>query len=153
MAKVCIICEKEVQHGHAVQDDFVIRAIRKVKQRLNMARNNVLVVEEGCLEEYRKRRAKYERDVVIRVVFAAIILLVFVLLPIFTTGFSVWATLLGLVLAGMFMALSLFSHFPKIAEQKAAAQVAAKTAVLQSKTAPISARGRNRGAAGTKKRK
>ncbi len=119
MAKVCIICEKEVREGVAVQDDLVIRTIRKIKQRLNMAKNNVLVVEEGCMEEYRKRRAKYERDVVMRVVFAAIILLVFVLLPVFTTGFSIWATLLGLVLAGMFMALSLFSHFPKIAETAA----------------------------------
>ena len=128
MAKVCIICAKEVRQGSAVEDDVVIRTLRSIKQKLNMAKNNVLVVEEGCMEQYRKRREKYERDIVMRVVVAAIILLVFVLLPIFSSGFSVWAALLGLVLAGAFMALSLFSHCPKLApggkeaQQKAGAR-------------------------------
>ena len=44
MAKVCIICSQEVKHGHAVADDAVIRFIRHVKQSLNIAKNNELVV-------------------------------------------------------------------------------------------------------------
>lgn len=124
MARVCIMCEKETPGGHAVQDDAVIRAIRAAKQRLGMARNNVLVVDDGCMDAYRKRRAKYEKDMVFRIAIAAIILLVFVLLPVFTTGFSLTAALLGLLLAAVFAGLSLFSHCPRLAQEPAAGKAA-----------------------------
>lgn len=113
MAKVCIVCYQE-KSGTPVLDDAVIRAIRAAKQRLNMAKGNMLVVCEGCMEQYRKKRAKYERDLVMHVVLAGIVLLVFVLAPVFTTGFSITAVVLGLVLSALIVGLSVFSHCPAI---------------------------------------
>lgn len=115
MARVCIICTKEAQRGQKVEDDFVIRIIRRAKQQLRIAKNNELVVCEGCMEAYRKRREGYEKNLVMHVVLAAVVLIIFAVLPIFTTGFSLPALLLGVALAGMIVALSVFSHCPKIA--------------------------------------
>ncbi|MCX8175017.1 MAG: hypothetical protein N3E51_02325 [Candidatus Micrarchaeota archaeon] len=116
MAKVCIICEKETD-GSAVADDFVIRTIRAVKQRFGIAKNNILVVCSSCMEEHRKRRERYERNLVMHVLVAAIILFAFVLLPVFTTGFSVSALVLGILLAAIIIGLSIFSHHPKLAPE------------------------------------
>jgi len=116
MAKVCIVCSKEVAGGHKVEDDSVIRAIRKIKRQFGVARNNELYVCEGCMEEYKKKRGKYERDLVIHAVLAAIVLIMMVVLPIFTSGFSLTAIVLGVLLAAIIMAFSLFSHWPKIAD-------------------------------------
>ena len=121
MAKVCIICYQE-KSGSAVLDDAVIRAIRGIKQRLRMAKGNELVVCPGCMETYRKKRQKYERDIVMHVVLAGVVLVVFVLAPVFTSGFSLSALVLGLVLAALIVALSVFSHCPKIAEKASAPQ-------------------------------
>ena len=46
MAEVCIICHAE-KSGERVADTSVIRAIRTVKERLNMATRNTLVVCPG----------------------------------------------------------------------------------------------------------
>ena len=115
MARVCIICTKETQKGQRVEDDFVIRIIRRAKRSLRIAKNNELVVCESCMEAYRKRRENYEKNLVMHVVLAAVVLIIFAVLPIFTTGFSLPALLLGIVLGGMIVALSVFSHCPKIA--------------------------------------
>jgi hypothetical protein len=114
MAKVCIICYQE-KSGTPVLDDAVIRAIRGMKQRLNTAKNNTRVVCPGCMENYKKKRQKYERDLVMHVVLAGVVLVVFVLAPVFTSGFSLAAVVLGLLLAALIIALSVFSHCPKIA--------------------------------------
>ncbi len=113
MAKACIICAKEVQAGKPVSDDAVIKAIRAVKQRLGIAKNNVLVVCPQCEDGYRKRRGEYEKKLVQYVVISAVVLLIFILLPIFTTGFSLWSLVIGLVFAAGVMMLSVFSHCPK----------------------------------------
>ena len=116
MAKVCIICYKE-RDGKLVADDFVIRTIRAIKQKTGTAKNNTLVVCPDCMETHKKKREKYERDLVMHVAIAGIVLLVFVLLPIFTTGFSLAAIGLGLALAALVMGFSTFSHHPKLAAQ------------------------------------
>ncbi|MEM4554775.1 MAG: hypothetical protein QXT25_02930 [Candidatus Anstonellaceae archaeon] len=116
MAKVCIICEKETD-GFLVLDDYVIRFIRSVKNALGIAKNNTLVVCSNCLEEYKKKRAKYERDLAIHAVVGGLVLLIMVFLPLFTSGFSITAVFFGLLLFGMIMALSVFSHCPKIEEK------------------------------------
>ena len=113
MARVCIICYKE-KDGRAVADDAVIRAIRKVKTLLRVAKNNELVVCADCMEAYRAKRAKYERDLAIHAVIGGLVLLLFILLPIFTSGFSLVSILLGLLLFGLIMLLSVFSHCPKV---------------------------------------
>jgi hypothetical protein len=114
MAKACIICAKTVPHGFAVEDDMVISGIRAIKQKLGIAKNNELVVCPDCVEEYKKKRGEYEKRLVQHVVIASVVLLVFVLLPIFTTGFSLWAVVLGVVFAAGVMLLSVFAHCPKV---------------------------------------
>lgn len=120
MAKACIICAKIVPHGLAVEDDLVIQGIRAVKQRLGIAKNNELVVCPGCTEEYKKKRGEYEKRLVQHVVIASVVLLVFVMLPIFTSGFSLWSVVIGVVFASGVLLLSVFAHCPKIAGAAAA---------------------------------
>ncbi|MFA6490200.1 MAG: hypothetical protein WCT52_06025 [Candidatus Micrarchaeia archaeon] len=115
MAKACIICAKIVPHGVPVEDDLVISGIRAIKQKLGIAKNNELVVCPACTEEYKKKRGEYEKKLVQHVVIASILLLVFILLPIFTKGFSLWAVVMGVVFAAGVMLLSVFSHCPRIA--------------------------------------
>lgn len=115
MAKVCIFCYKE-KDGAAVKDDFVISSIRKVKRAIGIAKNNTLVVCSDCTETYTEKRTKYERDLVMHAVVGGLVLLLFVFLPIFTTGFSIVSILLGLLLFLLIMALSVFSHCPKVEE-------------------------------------
>lgn len=125
MARVCIVCQKEVSAGYPVEDDAVIRAIRKAKQSLKMAKNNELVVEESCLEAHKKKREKFEKDLVMHVVVGAIILIIFTFLPVFSpSGFSLQALVLGVVLAALVVGLSVFSHWPKIAQAPKAAVAA-----------------------------
>lgn len=128
MAKVCIICSQE-KSGSMVLDDAVIKAIRGIKKRFGMAKGNTLVVCALCMEKHKEKRRKYERDLVIHVVIAGIVLVVFVLAPIFTSGFSLSSLVAGLLLAALIIGLSVFSYSPKIAEDaKAAAQKDAKEA-------------------------
>lgn len=121
MAKVCIICGKEAKGGHPVQDDFVIVGIRRIKNALRIAKNNELVVTDECMEQYTKKRQKYERDMMMHVILGAFVFLVIALLPVFTTGFSIIAVLLGALLAILIIGLALLSHVPRVADAKPAA--------------------------------
>ena len=164
MARACVVCHKEgVEGGRPVEDDLIIRSIRAAKQKLGIARNNVLVVEEGCMDDYRAKRAKYERDLAIHTVIGGLVLLLFILLPVFTSGFSLVSVLLGLLLFGLIMLLSIFSHCPKVAgaetrqvatreppEAVAGAMAAKGSAVAKAANAPA-ATGAKRARAGKRK--
>jgi len=118
--KVCIICGKE-RKGAQVQDDVVIRAIRRVKGALRVATNNTLVVCGGCMDEYKKKRAKFEKALVLYVVLAAILLVLIAVLPLISGKFFSLESILFGVLIGVFIiALSLIGYMPKIAEKKRA---------------------------------
>ena len=118
MAKVCIICSQEVSHGHAVADDAVIRSIRRAKQALKIAKNNTLVVCEKDLEAHKKKRQGYERNLAVYMVIAGIVLALLVVLPIFTTGFSAYAVLIGVLFASLLVFLPvLTSHTPALAQK------------------------------------
>ena len=116
MAKVCIICGKEAKAGHRVEDDFVILGIRKIKRALSVAKNNELVVMDECMGEYLKKRQKYERTLIMHVILGAFVFLIIALLPIFTSGFSFYAVVLGAALAAMIVGLAVLSHVPKVAD-------------------------------------
>ena len=121
MAKVCIICSQEVSHGHAVADDAVIRSIRRAKQALKIAKNNTLVVCEKDLEAHKKKRQGYERNLAVYMVIAGIVLALLVVLPIFTTGFSAYAVLIGVLFASLLVFLPvLTSHTPALAQKTGA---------------------------------
>ena len=142
MVKACVLCHKEgVQGGYPVEEDAVIKGIRAVKQKLGIAKNNVLVVEEGCLEAAKEKRKKFERDIAIHMVLAAAVLLIFAFVFL-TSGFPFLTLLFGLLLAGMIMALAVFSHFPKIAD---AALVQQKTGAKGAAQSSGAARNKRKG--------
>ncbi|MFA6214725.1 MAG: hypothetical protein WC717_05615 [Candidatus Micrarchaeia archaeon] len=121
MARVCIICQEEVIRGRPVADDLVIRSIRRFKEATRTVKNNELVVCEGDLEAHRKKRQAYERNLAVYMVIAGIVLVLLVFLPIFTTGFSAYAVLVGLVFAAMLVVLPVVtSHTPALAQAQAA---------------------------------
>jgi len=124
MAKVCIICSQEVAKGQAVADDAVIRFIRRVKQSLNIAKNNELVVCEKDLEVHKKKRQAYERNLAVYMVIAGIVLVLLVFLPIFTTGFSVPAILMGFLVASFLVIMPvLTSHTPALVSNMGAQKI------------------------------
>ena len=131
MAKVCIICGKEVTKGHAVADDMVICSIRRAKQAFNIAKNNELMVCESDLAVYKKKRQGYERNLAIYMVVAGIVLVLLVLLPIFTTGFSLYAVAVGVLFAAVLVIMPVItSHTPALLQKQAgeAKQAAGKKA-------------------------
>ncbi len=100
-----------------VADDAVIRSIRWAKQSLHIAKNNTLVVCEKDLEAHKKKRQGYERNLAVYIVIAGIVLVLLVLLPIFTTGFSLYAVLVGLLFAAILVLMPVItSHTPALAE-------------------------------------
>jgi len=67
MARVCIVSRKEVPAGKGtpIKQDAIIGTIRKIKSRLGILQNNELVVSDECLEEYQKKRSKFEKMAVV----------------------------------------------------------------------------------------
>lgn len=128
MAKVCIVCYKEVSSNHLVQDDIVIRAIRAIKQRLGNAKNNTLVVCDSCMAEHKKKRESFERSLVMYIALGGLVFLLFAFLPLMSGGFSIASLLLGLVVGGLLVSLSIFRHWPKLATQHAASDGGKKAA-------------------------
>jgi predicted nucleic acid-binding Zn ribbon protein len=123
MAKVCIICTEEASSGSPVADDAVIRSIRKAKQALNIAKNNELVVCGKDLEAHMKKRQKYERNLALYMVLAGLVLVLLVFVPVFTTGFSLSALIIGVLLAALLVALPVItSHTPALASAASAAK-------------------------------
>ena len=126
MAKVCIICGNETKGGRHVADDAVIRFLRWAKRSLHIAKNNELMVCDADMEAYMKKRQGYERNLAIYMVIAGIVLVLLVFLPIFTTGFSAYAVLMGLLFAAILIILPvLTSHTPALEEGAATQQPAA----------------------------
>jgi len=113
MARICIVCHNEGNGGYPVQNDVVMGAIKKAKQRFGVAQNNELVVHEECFEAHRKKRERFERDLAMHFVFAAIVLIVFIVLPIFSGGFSITSVFLGMLLGVLIVGLSILHYWPK----------------------------------------
>lgn len=122
MAKVCIVCQKETKTGYPVKDDFVIESIRKIKNYLRVAKNNELVVMEECLEEHKKKRERYEKNLILHIAIGGILFAVFAILPIFSGSFSIQGLVLGAIFAFFFIALSVFYHWPKLALEPSRAE-------------------------------
>lgn len=139
MARVCIVCHNECRGGYPVQDDIVMHTIRNAKKRFGVAQNNELMVDDGCFEEHRKKRERFERDLAMHAVFAAIVLMVFILLPIFSGSFSLASVFLGILLGCLIVGLSVLHYWPKTAYSPAKANAPAQRfsppAILQKKEA------------------
>ncbi|VVB97969.1 Uncharacterised protein [uncultured archaeon] len=113
MAKVCIICEKEIQPGsdyYRVRDDAIIKAIRAVKQRLGVAKNNELCVDQGCLPKYRERRKKFEKNIIFYVALGVIVFVLINGLQLMAGAFSIVAFIASLFLAVLIAGLAILNY-------------------------------------------
>ena len=114
---VCIVDGKEIKRGYKVKDDFVIRAIRKLKKRFGMLRNNRLYVCEEHLEEYKKKRRNYERMAMIVLGLIGLLFAGAIILPLFSGGFA-WESLIPFTIISVLMVLLLLTmHVPAIEEE------------------------------------
>ena len=111
MAKVCIICEKEVSAGHAVMEDPILGTMRAIKRATRTAKNNTLMVCSSCVGEYQKKRAAFERTFATYLVIAAVFVIALVAFPLFTTGFSICSLVLGLVFGAFILVIPVLSSY------------------------------------------
>lgn len=117
MATKCIVCEKD-KTGTPVSDDVIIGTIRKVKRTLRVAQENRLVVCKDCLEEHKKRRAKFEAKVIRYGGFGAIVTVIFLII-----SQRLVSLLAGLFVIFVMLFLTLNDYWPTLAvEPKAEAK-------------------------------
>ncbi|OIO21804.1 hypothetical protein COV61_01560 [Candidatus Micrarchaeota archaeon CG11_big_fil_rev_8_21_14_0_20_47_5] len=111
---ICIISETETE-GYPIKEDFVISSLRKLKRIFGIARNNTLVVGRDSLEEYKKRRSKFEKTFVQYAAIAIILVLAIVVLPLLLGApFSIGSVLMSMVIGALIIAFSLTSYLPAI---------------------------------------
>lgn len=116
MAKVCIVCAKEVDgNAYRVKDDRVIKMIRAIKQKLNLARNNELYVCEPCFPVYQPKRKNFEKNMVYAAALAVIMIVVLVAMQ-FITGFNLMMILLSIVVAAGIIVMATLIYFVPPAE-------------------------------------
>ena len=107
-AGVCIVCSGKLR-GHPIVDDYLIKAIRYIKRRLNIEQGNRLVVCEGCIVQHRKKRADFERGLLM---YSALGLILAVLLLFF--NFSLGSLATGMMILLMFIILAHVKYAPKV---------------------------------------
>lgn len=126
MARVCIICYKELKRGIPVKEDAVLKGIRWGKnlirsllERFGMkvSKGNVLVVCEEHVEESRKRREKFERTLLtfggLGVILGLILIIVSILSGRDLFGIAT-SILLLIFLVAIFAAMSLLQYHPAL---------------------------------------
>ncbi len=136
MARICIVSRKEVPtgHGNPIKQDAIIRTIRNIKRKMGILQNNELVVSDECLEQYKKKRSKFEKMAVIHTTVAAIVILILVFAPLLLGApFNIMTIFFAFILGIMIAALALLSYVPgldtgKEAKPRTPAQVAKKLA-------------------------
>jgi len=122
MANICFICEKEIEKGYKVKDSFVLEAIRKIKQKFKILKNNQLYVCENCLENYKKRRANFERNNKINLAILIIITIIMFLIPLIngldlSIGNIISNIIVLIILAAVLGLLSIFTYVPAIEKE------------------------------------
>lgn len=106
---ICIVC-KEEKKGTEIEDDAYLETIRRIKQKLNIAANNKLVVCKECMPAAVEKRRRFERTLMTWGILATLMFVMFILMS--PTLFSF---LLAVVVVVFFMLFALlFSYFPKV---------------------------------------
>ncbi|MEW6528634.1 MAG: hypothetical protein AB1391_01975 [Candidatus Micrarchaeota archaeon] len=111
MAKICIVCEKEpIENAYKVCDDVIIKIIRTVKQKLNIAKNNELFVCESCISTYKEKRKKFEKNFTLCVAIAVIIFIMINGFQLINGKFSVILFFISIFLAVIISALAVLNY-------------------------------------------
>ena len=132
MATVCVICEKE-KAGTPVREDVIIRSIRRVKQGFKgileriapsllpsapgilVPQNNRLIVCKECAPEHAKRRANFEKTLIMYVGLGGLMAVLFLIL-----SQSFMAVFAGAVILAFMAALAVLSYWPSLEEGRVA---------------------------------
>ncbi len=116
MARVCIICQKEVSGAAAkVKNDNVIEIIRKIKNLLRVAQNNELYVCANDMGAYAERRKKFEKDLVAYGILAAVVIILLVGLPLLGGKFDIIVLIYSIVLGAIIFGLgAMIKYVPAI---------------------------------------
>ncbi len=102
--KICIECNESVAGKRAVKvkEDRIIRLIRIVKQKLNIAANNELYVCEKDIDKHIKRRKDFEKNMVFFSILAGLVVLAMVASMLLSESLNIWAVFSSIVI-GMFI--------------------------------------------------
>ena len=114
--KVCVSCQKNVEgmEAVAVQEDRVIRTIRAVKQKLNIAQMNELYVCKTDLEEHMKRRKSFEKSMLFASVLAGLLFIVIVVALLLSGRFEIFPIFSSIIIAAFVLVLPLFKYTPAL---------------------------------------
>lgn len=107
---ICVVCKKE-KKGRRVEEDLYLEAIRKIKTRLGIAKNNTLVVCDDCLPKATEKRRRFEKTLATWAILAT---LLFVMLVVISQ--TLQSIFFSLVAAVVFILFSLLSYFPRVEE-------------------------------------
>ncbi|MBU0585964.1 hypothetical protein KJ780_00475 [Candidatus Micrarchaeota archaeon] len=119
MPKVCIVCTNEVQgNAYPVKDDRIIKAIRKVKATLGMAKNNELYVCEECFPKYEPKRKKFEKQMVYSIALAALIIVFVIGLQIISGGLNLMIMFFGLLMGLGIILMAMLIYFTPALEKE-----------------------------------
>jgi len=110
---VCIICGKR-KKGYEVEEDLVIRSIRKIKKIFGIEKRNKLVVCKECYPKYLQMRKKFESK---QKHFTILLLIFFAIVIIFSPD-KISAIIFFLVLTFLFLILLIPYYTPKIKNVK-----------------------------------
>jgi len=105
---ICIVCKKE-RKGSKVEDDMYLETMRKIKGKLNVLRNNTLVVCDECLPKAEEKRRRFEGTIMTFGVLATLMFVTFIIL-----SPSLFSLIIGIIVAVAFMLLSLLLYYPKV---------------------------------------
>jgi len=106
---ICVVCKQE-KKGDTVEDDIYLETMRKIKNKLNIAANNTLVVCKDCLPKAAEKRQRFERTITVWGILMALLFVMFILMS--PTLMSIFLSLIA-ILFFMFIAF-LTSYFPKV---------------------------------------
>ena len=76
---ICVICRQE-KKGDKVEDDIYLETMRKIKNKLNIAANNTLVVCKDCLPKADEKRKRFERTIMVWGILMSLLFVMFMLM-------------------------------------------------------------------------
>lgn len=111
----CIMCTEEIKkgQGNEVVEDKIIHMIRKVKSKLGVAKGYNLVVCDNCLEEYNKKRKRFERNTILYLGLGVVIIILLLIL-----NFSLGSFIGGILIFLILLLFSIFSYIPNIKKKE-----------------------------------
>jgi uncharacterized membrane protein len=111
----CIMCTEEIKkgEGNEVVEDKIIEIIREVKNKLGVAKGYKLVVCDKCLEDYEKKRKRFERNTILYLGLGIVIIILLMIL-----NFSIGSFIGGILIFLILLLFSIFSYIPRIKKKE-----------------------------------